>query len=205
MRARRRGWWVLAALGLAPWLPGGRVEAQTPARAGFWLEGAWAFGTVRSACSACAQATAAPGTSTHVRVGGTLSPTALLGVEIVQLHSTDFVLAEGAVPVDAQSGSIAPVVLWYPGGIGLFLKGGLGISRGTYKVLSTSGETLTTSRTGSVITFGLGFDVGIVRWLALTTSLGMTVTAMGDIQLDGVFADDLVATVYEAGFGLALR
>jgi len=186
-------------------MPSDGVEAQVPARSGFWLEGAWGAGTVRSACSACAQATVASGSSAHLRAGGALSPTALLGVEIVQLRSANFVLAEGGVPVDTRSGSVAPVVLWYPGGTGLFLKGGLGLSRGTFTIPSTSGETLTTSRMGSVITLGFGFDLGIVRWLALTANLGMTVTAMGDIHLDGAFADDLVATAYEAGLGLALR
>jgi len=205
MTKLRLAWSLVAAVGVALSLASEGAEAQTPARSGFWLEGAWAAGTVRSACSACVQATTAGGTSAHVRVGGALSSTALLGVEIVRLRSTDFLLAEGALPVDARSGSVAPVVLWYPGSSGLFLKGGLGISRGTYTVLSTSGETLTTSRTGSVITFGLGIDVGVARWLALTANLGMMVTAMGDIQLDGVFADDLVATAYEAGFGLTLR
>jgi hypothetical protein len=204
MTSLRRAAWLVASCGALS-LVSEAVGAQAPARSGFWLEGAWGAGTVRSACSACAQATVASGSSAHLRVGGALSPTALIGVEIVQLRSANFVLTEGGLPVDTRSGSIAPVVLWYPGGTGLFLKGGLGLSKGTFTIPSTSGEILTTSRTGSVITFGLGFDLGIVRWLALTASLGMSVTAMGDIHLDGAFADDLVATAYEAGFGVAIR
>ena len=181
------------------------ATAQAPPRAGLWLEAAWGAGTVRSACSACAAVTVAYGTSSHLRIGGALSPRVLLGLELFALHSSDLVLAEGIAPVDAENGSLAPVVIWYTGGSGLFLKGGVGLARGTFTVRPSSGGIATTERGGLAITFGVGFDVGIASWLALTANLGTFVTAIGDIPLDGAVVDDVVATVYQAGLGIALR
>jgi hypothetical protein len=181
------------------------AAGQASARSGFWLEAGWGAGTVRSACSACPSVTVAYGTSTHLRAGTALSARALLGLEFFALHSTDLVLADGTPPVDAENGSIAPVVIWYVGRSGLFLKGGVGLARGTFTVRSTSGEPVTTERTGSAITFGVGFDLGVARRFALTANLGMNVAAIGDIDVDGTVADDVVATVYEAGVGITLR
>jgi hypothetical protein len=181
------------------------AEAQGAHRSGFWLEVGWGAGTVRSACSACPTVTTAYGTSTHVRAGAALSSRALLGLELFALHSTDLVLADGTAPVDARNGSVAPVVLWYVGPSGLFLKGGVGLATGTFTVRPESGEPVTTERMGSTITFGVGFDVGVLRRLALTANLGMNVMAIGDVDVDGTVADDVVATVYEAGIGITLR
>lgn len=181
------------------------ASGQAAPRGGFWLEGGSGWGTVRSACSACAAATVAYGTSSHVRVGGTLSPRVLLGLELFALSSSDLVLSEGSAPVDAENGSLAPVAIWYTGGGGLFLKGGVGLARGTFTVRPTPGQIATTRRSGLAITFGIGFDVRLLSWLALTANLGTYVTAIGDIPLDGGVVDDVVATVYEAGVGLTLR
>lgn len=181
------------------------AAAQTAARSGFWLEGGWGAGTVRSACSACPSVTVAYGTSSHLRVGGALSKRALLGLELFALHSTELELADGAAPVDAENGSLGPVVIWYMGPSGLFLKGGVGLARGHFTVRSTSGEPVTTERTGSTIVFGVGFDLGVTRRFALTANLGMNVAAIGDVNVDGTVADDVVATVYEAAVGITLR
>jgi hypothetical protein len=181
------------------------AAAQAAARSGFWLEGGWGAGTVRSACSACPSVTVAYGTSTHLRVGGALSARALLGLELFALHSSELELADGAPPVDAENGSLGPVVIWYVGPSGLFLKGGVGLARGNFTVRSTSGEPVTTDRTGSTITFGVGFDLGVARRFALTANLGMNVAAIGDVDVDGTVADDVVATVYEAAVGITLR
>jgi hypothetical protein len=97
------------------------------------------------------------------------------------------------------------VVIWYVGPSGLFLKGGVGLARGNFTVRSTSGEPVTTERTGSTITFGVGFDLGVARRFALTANLGMNVAAIGDVDVDGTVADDVVATVYEAAVGITLR
>lgn len=182
-----------------------QAHAQGGTRSGFWLEGAWGAGTVRSACSACADVTVAYGNSSHLRLGVALAPRALLGLELFVLHSSDIVLAEGAEPVDAENGSLMPVVIWYPGRGGFFFKGGVGLAQGTFTVRPKSVAPVTTERGGLAITFGAGFDVPVARRFALTANLGMNVTAIGDIPVAGTVVDDVIATVYEAAIGVTLR
>ena len=192
-------WMVLACV--AP----GVLAAQGPARSGFWLEGAIGTGTVRNSCHACGYVTVAYGSADYFRIGGALSPRVLVGLEVFALSSSDLTLAPGAAPVEAENGSIAPIVIWYVGRSGFFLKGGAGLARGSFLVRTASGQAITTKRMGSSLTFGVGFDIGIARWLALTANLGTYVTAIGDVEVDGTPVDDLIATVYEAGVGIALR
>lgn len=198
-------WWWMLALASASLPATAEVAGQTYVRSGFWVEGAWGAGTVRSACSACADVTVAYGTSTHLRIGTALAPRALVGLELFALHSTDLVLAPGAQPVDAENGSIIPMVLWYAGPSGVFLKGGIGLARGTFTVSPASGTPVTTERSGLAITFGIGYDLAVARRFALTANLGMNVTAIGDVPLDGTSVDDVIATVYEAAVGITLR
>jgi hypothetical protein len=194
----------VAAACLAAAVPPGRVLAQGEDRSGFWIAGGAGTGTVRSACSACPRVTVAHGTANHLRLGLGLAPRVLVGLEFFALRSSELELAEGTPPVDAETGSIAPVVIWYVGRSGFFMKGGIGLSRGTYTVQSTAGP-VTTERTGSSISFSIGYDIRIASRLALTASLGTYANAIGDVHLDGTVVDDLIATVYEAGVGLTFR
>lgn len=193
---------VLLACALAV---SGEASGQSPFRSGLWLEGGSGAGTVRSACSACPAATVAYGTSSHLRVGYAVAPRVLLGLELFALHSSDLQLADGVAPVDAENGSLGPVAIWYAGRSGLFLKGGVGLARGTFTVRPADDAPVTVERGGLAITFGLGFDLGVSSWLAITANLGSYVTAIGDFVVDDTVADDIVATVYEAGIGLTLR
>lgn len=183
----------------------GDALAQRPVRSGLWLEGARGTGTVRNTCSGCDAVTAAYGPAAYLRAGGALSPRVLLGLEIFQLSVSDLVFDQGVAPIDADNRSIAPVVIWYVGGGGFFLKGGGGLARGTFSVRTPSGEAVTTKRTGSAFTFGVGFDIPLIRWLALTASLDSNVMAIGDVRADGTVVDDVIATIYQAGIGITLR
>ncbi len=68
-----------------------------------------------------------------------------------------------------------------------------------------SGTPGSTERSGLAITFGIGYDLAVARRFALTANLGMNVTAIGDVPLDGTSVDDVIATVYEAAVGITLR
>ena len=203
MRLSLRGT-IVAAVCLAAVVHPRDLGAQGGVRSGFWIEGGAGTGTVRSACSACPSVTVAYGRANHVRLGLTLAPRVLFGLEFFALRASELELAAGTTPVDAETGSIAPIVIWYVGRSGFFLKGGIGLSRGTYTVESTAGP-VTTERMGSSISFSVGYDIRIASRLALTANLGTYATAVGDVALDGMVVDDLIATVYEAGVGLTLR
>jgi len=183
----------------------GEASAQAAVRNGFWLEFGTGTGTVRNTCAGCANVTVAYGPTNHLRVGRTLTPRVLVGLELFAMQSSELVLGPGAAPVDAENGSLAPIVIWYVGDSGFFLKGGAGLASGTFTVQSTPGEPVTTERTGSGLTFGVGFDIALMRWFALTANLGTYVTAIGDVRVDDTVVDDVIATVYEAGIGFTFR
>lgn len=180
-------------------------SAQSGVRRGFWVEGARGTGTVRNTCGGCDELIVGYGSADFLRVGGSLSDRFLLGVEIFAMNTSDLVLAPGATPVEAENGSVMPIAIWYVGQSGFFLKGGAGLARGTFSVRTEDAGTVTTERTGSALTYGLGFDIGVARWLALTASVGSNVMAIGDVRVDGTVVDDVIATVYEASIGITLR
>jgi hypothetical protein len=182
------------------------LAAQNTPRSGLWLEAARGTGTVRNSCSDCAHVTSAYGAANYLRAGVGLAGTrVLVGLELFALSSSDLNLVPGAPPVDAENGTVGPLVIWYFAGNGLYLRGGVGLSRGTYTVRTAIGDTVTTKRTGSALAFGTGFDLGVFRWLAVTADVGTTIASVGDVWVDGTLVDDIIATVYQASVGLALR
>ncbi len=182
------------------------VMAQGAPRSGFWLEAARGTGTVRNSCQGCTDVTSAYGAANYLRAGvGFADAPVLVGLELFALSSSNLNLVAGGPPVDAENGTIGPLVIWYFGRSGFYLRGGAGLARGTYTVRTAAGQTATVKRTGSALTFGVGLDIGLVRWLAVTADVGTYIAAVGDVTVNGTLVDDIIATVYQASVGLALR
>jgi len=181
------------------------ASAQAGTRRGFWIEGARGTGTVRNTCGGCNTVIAGYGSADYLRIGGAVSNRVLFGIEVFAMNTRDLVLAPGAVPVDAENGSIVPIAILYLGPSGFFLRGGAGLARGTFSIRTDAGRVVTTERTGSALTYGLGFDMAATRWFAVTASVGSSVMAIGDVYVEGTVVDDVIATVYEVSLGLALR
>jgi hypothetical protein len=184
----------------------GEAHAQQELRTGFWAEIGRGTGTVRNSCRNCPNVTTAYGAANYLRAGFGLSGTpVLLGIELFALSSSDLELVGGGPPVDAENGAAGPIVMWYFGDSGLYLRGGAGLSYGTYTVRTGAGTTATARRSGSALTFGAGFDVGVWSWLAITADLSTYIASVGDLSVNGELVDDMIATVYQASVGLALR
>ena len=197
-----RAWWaplILLACHAAD------IQAQEPLRSGLWIESGRGSGAARNACSGCEDVSVAYGSASHLRAGGRVSQTVLVGVELFALDASAVLLGFGAEPVEAENVSLAPIVIWYIGGGGVFLKAGAGVARGNFTVRTVDGEPTTTRRTGSGLTFGVGFDAPLGRWLALTANLGTYVTAIGDVRLDGEVIDDVISTMYGAAIAITIR
>ncbi len=180
------------------------AEAQQGIRTGFWAEAALGAGTVRNGCGRCDDVTATYGGTGYLRAGWSMAPRVHLGLEFFEIGASDFVLGAGSAPVDSENRSIVPIVIWYVWRSGLYLKGGAGLARGAFRVPGVAGSP-TTRRTGSALTFAVGYDLPVSSWVALTASLGTNVMAIGDVTVNGTVVDDIIATVYEASFGVALR
>lgn len=194
----------LALLLIGVLWPGGDAAAQR-VREGFWAEVTAGTGTVRNTCAGCPGVRVGFGSTRAFRVGGALNRRVLVGVEALSFQSPEVALGPGVEPVEAEHWSLVPVVMWYVGGSGFFLKAGAGLTRGTFTVSSGSGAGVSVEQSGSGLTFAVGFDVAVMRWFALTANLGTYVTAIGDVEVDGQLVDDVITTMYEAGFGITLR
>lgn len=191
---------ALSALLLGPM----HLEAQG-IRSGFWMEGAAGTGTLRNTSAGSPGVTVGFGSAYHFRVGTSLNQRVLVGAELFWLRTGRVTLAPGLTPVKAENVSVAPVVIWYVGQSGFFLKIGAGLTHGVFTAVSGVSTTDPTERTGSGLTFGVGFDIGVGPWFALSANFGTYVMTIGDIEVNGMLADDVIATVYEAGVGITIR
>lgn len=193
---------AMLAAGLMPQA----AAAQHPYRSGFWLEDGVGTGTIRIGCSSCAEPRAVYGQSSYLRLGGSLSERVLLGFEVFALLDEHFGLAEADSSLTVENVSVGPVVLWYPWQSGMFFKGGFGLAHGEVTVAQIDGPpTILASGTGSAVTFGAGFDVPILKWFSLTANFGIYFTALGDVNIQGTYMDDVITSMYNANFAVTLR
>jgi hypothetical protein len=184
------------------------VAAQRPHRSGFWIETGGGPSQIRVGCTGCEDVTRRAGSGGYLRLGGAVSDRVMFGVESWTLADETFGFARDDTSLVAENTSLAAVILWYPWRSGFFLKGGVGLAYGDFTLPAETtllAEPVRTRGTGVGLTFGAGYDLPIWRSLALTTSAGVWVTAIGDIVLPAFRVDDVIATMYGATIGLTIR
>ncbi len=187
----------------------GEARAQTegprPSRSGVWAENGAGPGAIRVGCSSCADVTKTSGSASYLRAGVALSPTVLGGLEVFAFADRLFAFdPDDNETVEAENASIAAIVMWYPVRR-FFLKGGVGLARGTYRFESNGGEIVKATGKGSGMTFGVGLDFPVHRWVAITANAGAYVSAIGDVVLPRRVVDDVIATMYHATIAITLR
>jgi hypothetical protein len=194
----------LLALGLA--LAPAAARAQRPHRSGLWAEFNAGPGRMRVACSTCTRVVVANASGGGLRIGGTLSDKVLLGFQAFGVNSEHFQFAANDSVFVADNASVGALVIWFPWRSGLFMQGGVGLSRGEYSVPdSTGAEVVAAQGTGVGLTFGVGIDLPISRKLAITLDATAHITTLGDLVLASGTVDDVIATLYHLGVGLTFR
>jgi hypothetical protein len=133
---------ILLSLGASP------VAAQhAQTREGFWIGAGMGVGSL--GCEGCGDRT--NGASGYVKLGGTLNPHLLLGVE-----TNGWYKSESGVSV--SQGSLAGAAYWYPSlTSGFFAKGGVGYAR----LHADAGIGGSASSNGFGILAGLGYDLRV--------------------------------------------
>ena len=199
LRAAALGVAALAAAGAAAQTP------RAPTRSGFWLEAGAGTGGVWVGCEGCTDVTASFGENGYLRGGGAFSDRVLWGVEVFGLPTVG-----GPATSDStfrvNNVSVGPVVLWYPWRGGVFVKGGVGLSRSEVRLPGPGGGgAILGQATGTGLSFGVGLDVPLFRRWALTASLGSHVGAVGDLTVQDASVDDVITTMYHASVALTLR
>jgi hypothetical protein len=136
----------------------GTAQAQdAPLRQGFWIGGGLGYGSMGLSCDFCDGLDREGGVSGYFKLGGTLRPNVLLGVE-----TNGWTKSQGGATVTVAN--LSGAAYWYPmTASGFFLKGGAG-----YSVLSEEDGFGTGSESGFGLLAGLGYDVRVGHNLSIT-------------------------------------
>jgi Outer membrane protein beta-barrel domain len=130
-------------------------QAQT--RQGFWIGGGMGYGSFGLGCSTCGDLGRTGGLSGYAKLGTTLRPNILLGVEM-----NGWTKSEAGATITL--GNLSGAAYWYPMATqGLFIKGGAG-----YSVLSADDGATSGSDSGFGLLGGVGYDIRVGRNLSIT-------------------------------------
>lgn len=136
------------------------AQAQdAPLRQGLWLGAGIGYGSMGLSCDGCEalDLEREGGFSGYFKLGGTLNPNVLLGMEL-----NGWTKSEGGATV--SMGNLSGAAYWYPmTTAGFFVKGGAG-----YSVLSADDGLSTGSESGFGLLAGLGYDIKVGRNLSIT-------------------------------------
>jgi hypothetical protein len=191
--------------GIAMLLIASDVRAQNPHRQGLWSEMGAGPSAVRIGCVGCDDISRAKGAGAFLRLGGTISPNVLMGVEFYAVTAESPGYNGGDTPIIADFRTFGPIVLWYSGTLNGFVKSGVVAADGRFTVNPTEGEPVDASGLGVGLTFGLGFDVPVTKQISLTTNASVFFTAIGDLVLPGRTVEDVIPTSYVMTLGLTVR
>jgi hypothetical protein len=154
-------------------------HAQT--RDGFWFGAGLGYGSI--GCDGCG-GDRTGGSSGYLKLGGTVSPHLLLGVE-----TNGWYKSEGGETL--TQGNLSAAAYWYPSlNTGLFLKGGLGYARLSADTFIGSGST---NGWGAIL--GAGYDIRV----GANTSITPTANWFSG-NYDGGSTD-----VFQLGLGITLH
>ena len=130
-------------------------QAQT--RQGFWVGGGMGYGSLGLSCTGCVDVGRTGGLSGYAKLGGTLRPNILLGVEM-----NGWTKSEAGATI--TMGNLSGAAYWYPMATqGLFIKGGAG-----YSVLAVDDGTTSANDSGLGLLGGVGYDIRVGRNLSMT-------------------------------------
>lgn len=173
--------------------------AQVPYRGGLWADLGIGPGRMRLSCTTCATMAIANGVAITASLGGAPSRNVLLGVQ-----AQSWIGTTGSR--EQQVRSLLAIVQWYPWETaGFFVRAGTGVVEGPVTPAQTGVQPATVQNTGIGLEMGAGWDFPVTRHLGLTLQAGWHVAALGDLVVNGVAANDVIANVYRVGAAVVLR
>jgi hypothetical protein len=169
-------------------------------REGFWLSFGGGYGSNKSDCQNCLDPPTKGGASLFLKLGGTVSPYVLLGMESQLYYRSE---SGGS----AQVGNLSLIGQWYPWfKRGFFAKAGVGLSYAKDKFPTLAVNTTTTiEKMGMGLTFGAGYDIPINRKISLTPVGNIYYAVLGDISYAGGFLDNSFMTEVQIGLGITFH
>jgi len=186
-------------------VPIAAASAQRPHRSGLWFEAGWGPSSIRVACTGCEDVTRASGSAAAFRLGGTISDKVLFGIETFTYLNQSFGLSEADTALVAATSNLGGIVMWWPWKGGFFVKGGIGVAQGEFTLNADTEDEAVFKGTGVGLTFGIGLDLPVKKWLAFSFNAGAYVTAIGDLVTPTVKIEDVIPSMYALTVGFTIR
>jgi hypothetical protein len=189
---------VLGAFATSPAASQAPAPQPAPNRPDFWVDAGIGFGRLRLTCASCSSIVAATGPAYTVSVGGAPSRNVLIGVQ------GDLWQSSGAPRQQVQT--VVAMVQWYPWPTaGWFIRGGVGIVRGSVALTADTTGAQSTRGTGVALTVAAGYEFALTRRFGVALQAATNVAALGDLAVGGATANDVIAYVSRIGVALVWR
>ena len=189
---------VLGALATSPAAAQTPSPEPAPSRPGFWMDAGIGYGRIRLTCASCSSIVATTGPAYTISVGGAPSQHVMLGVQGDLWQST-------SAPRQ-QVQTVTGIVQWYPwSALGLFVRAGVGVVRGSVALTADTTGAHSTKGTGVAITIAAGYELVFNRRFSVALQAATNIAALGDLAVGGAIANDVIAYVSRIGIALVWR
>lgn len=168
-------------------------------RQGFWIGLGGGIGSADASCDqGCEGGNRQDSFSGFAKLGGTLSPRVLLGVE-----ANAWIKDEGGFTLTL--GSLTGTATFYPQvSSGFFLKGGVGLSYVDTE-LRVGELSVGVNKTGWGVLAGLGYDLRVARNVSITPSANFYYGGLGNLSVGGVTFAGWTQNVIDVGIGVTFH
>ena len=167
-------------------------------RQGFWIGAGLGYGSLARTCDACANLPGEPGLSGYLKLGATVAPQLLMGVEANGWRRN----LSGTTVTSANASLVAYVYLKPTSGF--FFKGGFGASYYREDVAVKYPED-TASTTGFGLTAGLGYDLRVGDNISVTPVGNFVFGSLGNLRHRGVFLPTVQETLLQLALGVTFH
>jgi hypothetical protein len=199
VRLERRAARALGVAALLGALVARPAAAQVPWRGGLWADAGMGYARLRLTCVQCADIATAGGTEFTMTVGGAPTRNVLLGVQGQTWSSSTGRLRQTVR-------SLTAIIQWYPWpAAGFFVRGGTGLVKGPVTPEATGATPASAQGTGITLDFGVGYDLAVSRHFGIAVQAATHVAALGDLKVNGVAANDVIAYVTRIGVAVVMR
>ena len=196
MRALTRA--LVAGVALTICATGTAPAQRAQKRQGFWIGTGLGYGSLARTCDACENLPGEPGLSGYLKLGATLTPQLLMGLE-----ANGWRRDLNGTTITSVNTSVVAYIYLKPTS-GFFFKGGLGASYYREDVaVKTPEDTAATSGFG--LTAGLGYDFRVGDNISLTPVGNFVFGSLGNLRHRGFFFPNVQETVLQLALGVTFH
>lgn len=164
---------------------------------GWWGSVGVDLSAIRFACQDCAdEQPVYESAAGQIAFGRSIGTKVAFGAEVA-------VATPSGPPGRAVITAVTGIARWYPSSSPLYVKFGVGMTRGRNSLVSGAGL-YQTVRNGAAISFGAGYDIQVSKALAITPMAGWYMGALGDITTPTAVIRNVSLNNWTIGVGVTI-